>query len=76
MSGRSGSVALSGKNHIPYSRLDELEDTAVDNVVLTVRLGGIKLVVTTSNVRPNDIEGSRRALLCSQKWPGWSSFLW
>ena len=36
------------KNHISFSRLSQLEDASVDNVVLTVRLGGIKLVVTTS----------------------------
>ena len=60
MGGRSGGVAVFLKNHIPYSRLNQIEDTSVDNVVLTVRLGGIKLVVSTSFVRPDDFDGLRK----------------
>ena len=61
MGGQYGGVAVLLKNHIPYSRLYQLEDTSGDNVVLTVRLGGIKLVVTTSYLRPDDFEGLRKA---------------
>ena len=62
MGGSSGGDAVLLKNHIPYSRLDQLEDTSVDNVVLTVRLSGIKSVVSTAYVRPDDFEGLRRAI--------------
>ena len=37
----------------------QLEDTSVDNVVLTGRLSGIKLVVSSAYVRPDDFEGLR-----------------
>ena len=57
--GSSGGVAVLLKHRIPYSRLNQLEDTSVDNVVLTVRLSGIKLVVSTAYVRPDDFEGLR-----------------
>ena len=50
------------KNCIPYSRLNQLEYTYVDNVVLTVRLSGIKLVVSTAYVRPDDFEGLRSTI--------------
>ena len=50
------------KHHIPYSRLNQLEDTSVDNVVLTVGLGEIKLVVSTAYVRPDDFEGLRSTI--------------
>ena len=60
MRGRSGSVAIFLKNHIPYSRLNQLEDSSVDKVALTVRLGGIKLVVSTACVRPDDFERLRK----------------
>ena len=53
----SGGVAVLLKNHIPYSRLNQLEDTSVDNVVLTVRLSGNTLVVSTAYVRPDNFEG-------------------
>ena len=57
MGGSSGGVAVLLKNHIPYSRHNQLEDTSVDDVVLTVRLSAIKLVVSTAYVRPDDFEG-------------------
>ena len=47
MSGSSGGVAVLLKNYIPYSRLNHLEVASVDKVVLTITLGGIRLVVTT-----------------------------
>ena len=50
------------KHHIPYSRLNQLEDTSVDNVVLTVGLRGIKLAVSTAYVRPDDFEGLRSTI--------------
>ena len=56
MGGNSGGVAVLLKNHISYSRPNQLEETIVDNVVLTVRLGGNKLVVSTSYVGPDDKE--------------------
>ena len=59
MGGRSGGVAAFLKYHIPYSRLNQLENTSVDNVVLTVGLSGIKLLVSTAYVRPDDFEGLR-----------------
>ena len=62
MGGRSGGVAVLLKNHIPYSRLNQFEDTSVDNAVLTVRLGGIKLVVSTAYVRPDDFERLRSTI--------------
>ena len=49
-------------HHIPYSRLNQLEDTSVDNVVLTVGLGEIKLVVSIAYVRPDDFEGLRSTI--------------
>ena len=52
MGGRPGGVAVLLKNHIPYSRHNQLEDTSADNV-LTVRVSGIKLVVSTAYVRQN-----------------------
>ena len=39
MGGSSGGVAVLLKHHIPYSRLNQLEDTSVDNVILTVGPG-------------------------------------
>ena len=54
MGGRSEGVA--------YSRLNQLEETSVDNVVLTVRLSGINLVVSSAYVRPDDFEGLRRTI--------------
>ena len=62
MRGSSGGVAVVLKNHFSYSRLDQHKDTPVDTVVLTVRLGGINLVVTTSYVRPDDIVGLRKLM--------------
>ena len=62
MGGSSGGVTVLLKNHIPYSSLNQLEDTSVDNVVLTVRLGEIRLVVSTAYVRPDDFEGLRKAI--------------
>ena len=59
MGGSSGGVAVLLESYNPHSRLDQLEDTFVDNVVLTVRLGRSKLVVNTSNVRADDLEGLR-----------------
>ena len=57
-----GGVAVLLKHHIPYSRLNQLEDTSVDNVVLTVGLSGIRLVVSTAYVRPDDFEGLRSTI--------------
>ena len=57
MGGCSGGVAGLLKNPIAYPRLNQPDDTSVDNVVLTVRLSGIKLVVSTAYVRPDDFEG-------------------
>ena len=54
------------KNQIPYPRLDQFEDAPVDNFVLTVRLGEIKLVLTTSYFRPDDIESLRKAMTVIQ----------
>ena len=62
MGGRSGGVAVLLKHHIPYSRLNQLEDTSVDNVVLTVGLGEIRLVVSTAYVGPDDFEGLRSTI--------------
>ena len=62
MGGSSGGVAVLLKNHIPYSRLNQFEDTSVDNVVLTVRLSGIKLVVSTAYVRLDNFEGLRSTI--------------
>ena len=62
MGGNSGGVAVLLKHHIPYSRPNQLEDTSVDNVVLTVELSGIKLIVSTAYVRPDDFEGLRSAI--------------
>ena len=62
MGGNSGDVAVLLKHHIPFSRLNQLEDTSVDNVVLTVGLSGIKLIVSTAYVRPDDFEGLRSAI--------------
>ena len=62
LGGSSGGVAVLLENHIPYSGLNQLEDTSVDNVVLTVRLSGIKLVVSTAFVRPDDFEGLRSTI--------------
>ena len=62
MGGSSWGVAVLLKNYIAYSRLKQLEDTSVDNVVLTVRLSGIKLVVSTAYVRPDDFEGLRSTI--------------
>ena len=56
----SGGVAILLKNHIPYSRHNRLEDSSVDNVVLTVRLGGFRLVMATAYVRPDDFENSEK----------------
>ena len=66
MGGSSGSVAILLKNHIPYSRLNQLEDSSIDNVVLPVRLGGIKLVVSTAYVIPDDFEGLRKIIKVRQ----------
>ena len=60
--GSSGGVAVLLKNHIPYSRLNQLEDISVDNVDLTVRLSGIRLVVSTAYCRPEDFEGLRSTI--------------
>ena len=46
----------------PLLKANHLEDNSVDNVVLTVRLGGIKLVVSTAHVRPDDFEELRKAI--------------
>ena len=62
MGGNFGGVAVLLKNHIPYSSLNQLEDTSFDNVVLTVRLGGINLFVSTAYVRTDDFEGLRRTI--------------
>ena len=62
MGGCSGGVAVMLINHKKYSRLNQLEDTSVDKVVLTVRLGGIKLVVSTAYVRPEEIGGLRKTI--------------
>ena len=64
MVGSSGGVAVLLKNDIPYSRLDQLsvKDTSIDNVVLTVRLSGINLVVSTASVRSDDFEGLRSTI--------------
>ena len=62
MGGSYGGVAVLLKNHIPYSRLIQLEDTSVDNVVLTVRPSGINLVVSTAYVRPDDFKRLRRTI--------------
>ena len=61
-SSSSGGIPVLLKNHIPYSRPNQLEDTSVDNDdndVLTIRLSGIKLVMSTAYVRPDDFEGLR-----------------
>ena len=62
MGGSSGGVAVLLKHHIPFSRPNQLEDTSVDNVVLTVGLSGIDLVVSTAYVRPDDFEGLRSTI--------------
>ena len=66
MGGSSGSVAILLKNHIPYSILNQVEDSSIDNVVFPVRLGGIKLVVSTAYVRPDDFEGLRKTIKVRQ----------
>ena len=62
MCGSSWGVAVLLKNLILYSRPNQLEDTSVDNVVLIVRLSGIKLVVSIAYVRLDDIEGLRSTI--------------
>ena len=62
MGGSSGGVAVLLKHQIPYSRLNQLEDTSVDNIVLTDGLSRIKLVVSTAYVRPDDFEGLRSTI--------------
>ena len=62
MGGSSGEHRSFMKHHILYSSLNQLEDTSVDNVVLTVRLSGIKLVVSTAYVRRHDFEGLRSTI--------------
>ena len=60
MDRRSGGVAVLLKSHIAYSRPNQLEDASVDNDLSTVRQGGLTVVVTTSNDRPDDIKGLRK----------------
>ena len=60
MGGSSGGVAVLLINHIPYSRLNQLENTSGDKVFSIVRPGKIKLVVSTFFVRPDDFEGFRK----------------
>ena len=68
MGGSSGGVAVSLKIHIPYSRLNHLEDTSVDNVVLTVRLGAMKLLVSTAYDRPDAFGGLRKTIKVIQSY--------
>ena len=56
MGGSSGGVAVLLKHHIPYSRLNQLEDTYIYG------LSGIKLIVSTAYVRSDDFEGLRSAI--------------
>ena len=51
-----GGVALLLNEEIPYARLSAIEENSVDNIVLTKVSNGLKLVVSTAYVQPENLD--------------------
>ena len=57
-----GGVAILLKEEIPYARLSELEENSVDNIVITIVSNGLKLVVSTAYVQPENLDGVKNIM--------------
>ena len=55
-------VAVLLKEQSPYARLSEIERNPVDNLVLTILSNGLKLVVSTAYVQPENLDGVKNIM--------------
>ena len=54
-----GGVEVLLKKEIPYPRLSEIEENSEDNIVLTIVSNGLKLVISSTYVQPENKESTR-----------------
>ena len=57
-----GGVAILLKEEIPYARLSEIKKNSVDNIALTIVSNGLKLVVSTAYVKPENLDGVKNIM--------------
>ena len=50
------------REEIPYARLSEIEENSVDNIALTILSNGLKLVVQTAYVQPENSDGVKNKM--------------
>ena len=55
-------MAILLKEEIPYARLSEIEENAVDNIAVTIVSNGLKLVVSTAYVQPENLDGVKNIM--------------